>query len=120
MANELTLTAGIGVSNAGYVQKTYYSYSADQSTLGAAQGIHNVTTSAAAVSYGDVSTPGMVQLQNLGTADVNYGPDSGGTMISLGTLAPGDVAQFRLASAVTLKMQAASGTQPVAYWILAA
>ena len=58
------------------------------------------------IAFGDV-TPRVVIIENLDATNfVEYGPNSGGSMIAFGRIEPGSFAKFSLKSGVTLRMKA--------------
>jgi hypothetical protein len=69
-----------------------------------------VGTTAEAMPTGDVGTLGRLFLHNRDTTNfVDFGPDSGGTLIPCVRLKPGEFAEFRLKPGVTYKGQADTG-----------
>jgi hypothetical protein len=107
MANEITITQKLSVSNGGYAA-TFDSGSLkrDQAAIGAHAPVISVGTSEETISAGDVSTLGYVAFKNLDAANyVDIGPDSTG-LVGFIRLEPGDCAIFRLKPGITIKAQA--------------
>lgn len=121
MAGEII--AGLTVMFRGEQLISQPNVSIDQITLGRAGGIMAVTTGGITLAVGSVATLGILALRNLDSVNyVDWGPDSGGTMIGCGRLLP--VAQepafFRLKPGITFKLQANGGTCKVQYELLEA
>lgn len=87
---------------------------------GGSPGAVDVGESEVVVDFGDLTSPGIVRLENLSSEyDVEYGPESGGAMVLLGTLRKqvvdgdgnlqydGGVAILELAAGVTFRMRIA-------------
>jgi hypothetical protein len=108
MANEITSTIGLTLVNGNLrVSFPQVARQYTQTTSGLSDQVLSIGTSEENVSFGDVSTPGILVLHNLDSTNyVEYGQSDGGTMKKLGKLAAGDVHTFRLAGSVTLRMQA--------------
>jgi len=76
----------------------------------------SVTTSEADVSFPSISTNGYLWMRNIDDTNfVKYGPKSGGSMIEFGRLYPGEIAVYRLATGVTLRMIADTATCKVQF-----
>jgi hypothetical protein len=77
----------------------------EQTDQGGGQpGTVTIATSEADISVPDLATPGWCVIQNLD--DTNYftiGPKSGGAMVALAKVLPGEFACFRLAGSVILR-----------------
>jgi len=108
MAEELQLTIVGQLANGAYQEQfAPGTLKIDQSTRGGISQVVQVGTSDEAISLGDVSTEGVCFLQNLDDTNfVTFGPDSGGSIVALGMLKPGEVAALRLSPGLTLRMQA--------------
>lgn len=109
MANEITVTANLSCTNGGF------SFASKENALrinqttqgGGGPGVVTVTTSDAAVSLGTFTTKGYCFIKNLdGTNYVEFGPESGGAIVKVIKLKPGEYAMFRLVSTATLRAQA--------------
>lgn len=76
-----------------------------QTGVGGHSPVVSVGTSEEDLSLGDITTPGLVCLLNLDTANfVKYGPKSGSDMVEFGRLKPGEPTTLRLGpSGVTLR-----------------
>lgn len=108
MANEFTETYGITLTNgnltAQFPQRTRQS---SQTTSGISDTAPTIGTSEEDVTFPDLTTPGKCILHNLDSTNyVEYGPKSGGSMVLLGKLQPGEVQQIRLGASVTLRLKA--------------
>ena len=102
MASEITVTLNVALKNPSTASSGYL---ADQFAVGgmrvdqAASGLFSAvvttsTTEAAFPSTG-LSTPGLMMLQNLdSTNSIDWGPASGGSMVTCGTLKPGGLPQM--------------------------
>lgn len=78
-----------------------------QSAAGGAGGVQVIGTSEEAITTVDVSTLGLFWFKNLdGTNYVDIGPDSGGSMVALIRLMPGESCFGRFKPGVTIKAQA--------------
>lgn len=108
MADEISITAKLAVTNGGFKQTFDASaLKRDQGTLGAHSPILSIGTSEETISAGDVATLGYVAFKNLDATNyVDIGPDSGGSMVGMVRLEAGDVGIFRLKPGITLKAQA--------------
>lgn len=108
MANEITLSFNLQLTNGNYTESVNPgSVRIDQAAIGANGGVYSVPTSEEVVDTGDVSTEGLLYLQNLDATNyINYGPESGGAMVSIAKLEPGEFAFLRLDSTATLRWQA--------------
>lgn len=109
MANEITVTANLSCTNGAF------SFASKENALrinqttqgGGGPGVVTVTTSDAAVSLGSYTAKGYCFIKNLdGTNYVEFGPESGGAIVKMIKLKPGEYAMFRLVSTATLRAQA--------------
>lgn len=80
----------------------------DQTATGGIDQIVVVNSSASEViSFGSVTTEGWCFLRNLDATNyVQYGPDSGSSLIVFGRIEAGEVAAFRLDPTTTFRAQA--------------
>lgn len=82
----------------------------DQAAVGRGGYVQSIGTSEEIVQFGDVVTAGYLVLRNLDETNwVEYGPESGGAMVSFGKLKPGEVAVLRLKPGVVMRAKADSG-----------
>lgn len=108
MADEITLTFGLAVSNGAFrdsvpIMTSRYT----QSDLGAYSAIVSVATSESDMAVGAVTTPGWLFLLNLDAAHfVTWGPKASGAMVACGKLAAGACAWVQLDPAMTLRWKA--------------
>ena len=117
MANEFTITNKIILAN-GYLKDKWDngSVSLTQTTKGVHAAVESVGTSEEDMSYGVLSTPGLIVMRNLDTTNyVTYGPKSGGSMILMGKLAAGQMAMFYLGASVQLRWIANTSACLVSY-----
>ncbi|MFZ5829826.1 MAG: hypothetical protein ACOY3P_07050 [Planctomycetota bacterium] len=109
MSSEISISLSIAVNN-GYVRDSFNPGQklVDQAGVGRYGGVQDIGYDASeALDFGDVETEGYLILQNLDTGhNVDYGPDSGGSMVAIGRLKPGEVALLRLKPGVTVRAQA--------------
>ena len=108
MADELTETYSFMLVNGNLrAQFPQIARKYSQPTAGMSDQVLSIGTTAEAVTFGDVATPGVIVLHNLDAANyIEFGPDDGGTMKNCGKVNAGEVERFRLASGVTLKLKA--------------
>jgi hypothetical protein len=112
MANEINLSVTFTITN-GYLKDTFSpgTIQITQTTKGVAGHAQSIGTAAAEIiDIGDIATNGYAILRNIDATNfVTWGPQdsgSGGAMITCGKLKPGEIAVFRLATAVVLMAQA--------------
>ena len=118
MSNEIKTSVGLNVTNGNFKFTFSNQGSYNQTTLGGDSGIVTVSTTASTLTYADVSTEGMMLLQNLDSTNyVTYGPASGGTIVNFGRINPGEVHLLRLTPGITFKWQAHTAACQV-YWVL--
>lgn len=112
MAGTLTTTLSLSVVNGAFRED----YSIGPSIISqAAIGGGNPGTVDVTTSEGDItislSTPGMVVIENLDSANyVQYGPKSGGAMIPFSKLKAGEWHKFALDGSVTIRAKADTAT----------
>ena len=109
MANEIKVTASIGVTNGTLIFPTVGSaqQSITQTTLGGGgPGYLSIGTSEEAITFTDVGTLGWCWIKNLDSTNfVKWGPENAGAMVVVGKLKAGESCVFRLMTGVTLRMQ---------------
>jgi len=108
MANEITVTTRVSISNGNFKQKfDPGTVQIDQAAIGGHSPVVIVGHAAEEdLALGDLSTPGLVALRNLDATNfVKYGPKDG-TMVEFSRIKAGETAVFRLGSSVTLRWQA--------------
>ena len=109
MANEITISANLNCTNGGLAFATKESAVRINQTVqgGGGPGVVTVTTSDAALSLGSYTTKGYCFIKNLDSTNyVEFGPESGGAIVKVIKLKPGEYALFRLVNAATLRAQA--------------
>lgn len=107
MADELKLTLQASLVN-GYFKDTFApgQIAITQNAIGGHRPIVIVGTGEEDLSVGDVTTNGWLLIRSLEPAGGNYvqfGPKSGGSMVAVGRLKPGEIACLRLEPGVTLR-----------------
>lgn len=108
MASEISISLVVQVTNAPF-RETFSpgNLLVDQAAIGRGGYVQNVGTSEEVINFGDVAANGYCILQNLDAVNyVTYGPESGGAMVVLGKLKPGEVALLRIAPTVVMRAQA--------------
>jgi uncharacterized protein YjdB len=103
-----TITAGLQcqVSHDKFLQNANVpTVTMEQTNQGGGQpGTLTITTSEADISVPGLATPGWCVIQNLDATNYfTIGPKSGGAMVALAKVLPGEFACFRLAGSVVLR-----------------
>lgn len=120
MANEISATVNVQVSNGnfrssfapGTVQIT-------QSAIGGHMPIVTVGTSEEVIGFGDITTLGLAALRNLDATNyVRVGPESGGAMVPMLRIKPGEVQFLRLEPGITVRAQANTAAVKLHVWAL--
>lgn len=108
MADELKLTLASRLTNGAFKDNFDPGLiSIDQAAVGAHRPIQVIGTAEEVIGAGDVGTLGWCILQNLDDTNyVDWGPESGGSMVAIGRLEPGEWAAFRLKPGIVLRGQA--------------
>lgn len=111
MADEIQVSARLRVSNGNFLFNQSSGLKLfDQSAVGGGNpGTVNIGTSDEPISLGDISTPGWAYFLSMEAEGGNYveiGPDSGGSIVPMLRLEPGEFALMRLAPGVSLRGQA--------------
>jgi hypothetical protein len=107
MANEIYTTLLLELNN-GSIEHEFNpaALQIDQSTARFEDKVLDIGTSEETISFGDISTKGIVLLMNLDSTNyVQWGPDSSG-MKEIGRLNAGEWAFLRVDDGATLKMKA--------------
>lgn len=119
MANEIQLSISLSCTNGGYSDRFDKTINITQGAIGANGGVHTVTTSAANIPLGDVSTPGVAVFVNLdATATIHYGLNDTGTIKDSFSLLPGEMAVQRIKSGVNVMAKSSAGSPQLRFWIL--
>ena len=72
------------------------------------------------MDFGDISTEGFIFIQNHDATNyVEFGPESGGAMVAIGRVKPGETAVMRLKPGVTMRAQANTASCNVQFFLLA-
>jgi hypothetical protein len=112
MANELRFSGGTDLANGSLMDSTpQQTLLVTQSLAALLSKVVSVTTSEADLTTTEITTLGWARIQNLDTTNyVQYGPKSGGSMVALGRLKPGEWALLRLEPGITLRWVANTAT----------
>jgi len=113
MSNEINTTINVQVTNGNFTfPKTGGILQHDQTTAGGGLPGYVVTsTTETTVDTSSLTSEGFVYIKNLDDTDsIEYGPDSGGSVVSFGLVKPGEEHLFRLKPAVTFKVIAQANT----------
>lgn len=115
MANEINISVNLQVNKGDFTFNRQKQITVDQSgTGGGNPGTLSIGTSDTAVTFTGLTTPKYCFVQNLHASQtVDVGPDSGGAIVDLITLASGEIALFPLHASTTLRMQASGASTPV-------
>jgi hypothetical protein len=111
MANEITVTARLQITNGNYTdQRNASRVQANQATLGGNAGIQTIGFAAhEAVAIGEVATAGYVYIRNLGPTNfVQIGIDDSGTFYPTIKLLLNEVAVFRAGGVLYAKANTAA------------
>lgn len=108
MAGTLNATVRIDHSNSGLkLPFNSGTVAIGQTGIGGRQAVQVIGTSEEALVTTDISTLGVIVLQNLDSANfVDVGPESGGTIVPLIRLKAGESWAFRAKPGVVLRAQA--------------
>lgn len=119
MANEITMSVSLSVLNGLFkASESSGAIQITQTTLGAASGLVTVGTVEETLSFTDITTEGLLILQNTDSTNyVTYGPDSTG-MVAMGRIKPREWALLRLEPGITFKWQADTAACKVKYLLL--
>lgn len=120
MANEISISTGLQVSNGASVRPSNaQTKSQDQAAIGISETTIAVTTSDLEITLA-LTTPGWVQLLNVGSNIIQWGPDNSGAILPLGELdVNGPPAQFKLISTVTkLRVRTTAGTSTLSLLLI--
>lgn len=111
MADEITVATFLGVKNGSLDFDLRVNKSIDQAALGLHNFVKLITTSDAALSASELSTMGWAIFMNLDVTNyVEFGPDSGGSIVPAIKLLPGEAAILRLEPGITVRSQANTGS----------
>lgn len=122
MANEITLTASVSLTN-GNLKKSFApgTVQITQTTLGADDRVVSIGTTEEDLAFGDVATLGFLCVRNLDSTNyVQWGPKSAGVMVAIGRLKPGEYAIIRIEPGVTIRAIANTAACKVQWFLLEA
>lgn len=120
MANEITMTVTGNLIN-GNLKSSFApgTKQYNQTTAGMWANVVTVGTSEEDLAPADISTPGILCAINLDSTNyVNWGPKSGGSMVTAGQLKAGEMMHFRVGGGVTLRWAANTASVKVLVWLL--
>jgi hypothetical protein len=120
MADEITTYCSLAVTNGQLsLPGVGGSIKVDQTTArGGGPGAVTIGTSEEAISFGDIG-PGYIYMRNLDDTNyIEFGPESGGSMVVCGRLKAGEQCLFRLGGSVTLRAQANTAAVDVLIYAL--
>lgn len=109
MASEISYAMALQCVNGSFRHvRNLGALTADQSAQGGGgPGTIEVATSDTTIPLANLETPGWCWIRNLDDENcVEFGPDSGGVMVTFGKLKPGECALFRLAPTTAFKAKA--------------
>lgn len=113
MSGTITTRLNITIENGNFrYDPPEFSSEIVQATQGGeTPGFLAATTSEADIAFGGSVSPGRILLFNLdATNKLQYGPKSGGSMVALGEIEPGDFEWFTLKTGTTLRYRSNTGT----------
>jgi hypothetical protein len=112
VANELQFSAGTTLANGSLTDSTpLQTLLVTQSLAAMLTKVVSVTTSEADLTTTEITTLGWAWIQNLDTTNyVQWGPKSGGSMVPVGRLEPGEWALLRLEPGITIRWVANTAT----------
>jgi len=120
MADELKLQVTANLTKGNYTSK--FEPGLLSITVDAVGGHHpvvDVGTSEEVISFGDISTEGWCFMRNLDDTNyVQWGPESGGSMITMGRIEAGEVACFRMEPGITLRAKANTAAVLLEFWLI--
>jgi hypothetical protein len=106
----------VSLTNGGLKDTIQETANFNQTTIGKYGGVVSIGTSEEDLPVGDVGTNGYAFLKNLDPTNyVKWGPKSGGAMVEMGRLKPGEAAWFRVAPGVTIRAIADTAAVKVDY-----
>jgi hypothetical protein len=108
MANEIQPTFSLSVTNGTFKDAVASeTLLISQALAGKWDTVISIPTSDTALSPANITTMGWLYLKNLDATNfLSYGPTSGGAIVKLGRIKPGEHAWLRLEPGITLRMQA--------------
>ena len=125
MANEITATSSLQLAKGNDTFKTDGGSPSterwDQTGTGRFNRVVTVPAADTAITLDDITTPGWARFRNLDATNyVEWGPNSGGSIVPIGRMEPGEAAgPFRITQGTfTLRMQANTSPCDVAVDVL--
>jgi hypothetical protein len=120
MADEITLTLKMAVLKGALAHtENPGAISVTLSGTNATGGVQNISTTAEALTMGDVSSPGYAYFRNTGTTNfVELGTGTGGSFVGFAKLKAGEAAVVRLTTAAPTA-RANTAAVDLQYFILA-
>jgi len=120
MADELKVQVTATLNKGNYANKFEPGLiSIDVDAVGGHRPVVSVGTSEEVISPGDVSTEGWCFMRNLDSTNyVQWGPESGGSMVTVGRIEAGEVACFRMEPGITFRAKANTATVLLEFWLI--
>lgn len=112
MADEIRSTVSLSVNNGNFTFDRSKSFASDQtSARGGNPGSVTIGSTEEVINFGDIVTEGIIWIENLDSTNyIDYGPESGGSMVLFGQVKPGEIQLFRLYPGITFRAQASPPT----------
>lgn len=116
MSREINLTYSLAVNNTGLQDAFSKSLTMDQAARGVFENTITLSTTPGNLSFGNLTAPGIIVLQNLdSTNSIHYGDSSGH---AVHTLLPGDIHIGRMKASTNCNVVASAGTPQLFYKVL--
>jgi hypothetical protein len=108
MANELSIMISARGSKSYWEEQVGHSVQVTMTTGSSHKATASIGTSEEALSFGDLASgEGFMYLRNLDATNfITYGPVSGGSMVGIGKLLPGEENLLRLIPGTTVRAKA--------------
>ena len=119
MANEIRFRADLRVVNGNLDVRQQKDKQSDQTTAGAVSRTQTIPTSDTVISLTGVTAARAVFIENTDATNyIDIGPTSGGAIVPLSRLYPGEVALFPLTPGVVLRGQANTASVVMNYMLV--
>ena len=109
MADEITLTVQLRVSKGNFDPGTvrFSNLQFDQTAIGKAGGVQEISTSEENLNSGDLTNVGWLLMKNLDDTNyVQWGQDNSSTMQTVGRMEAGEVALLRVEPGIGVRLKA--------------
>jgi hypothetical protein len=113
MAGTIAVDISVNGNNGVWTFPFSRSFTVVQTNPGSHDPLHYLTETPEVISLGELVSPGMVVLFNIGGSVIAFGPQSGGNMVPFGKLSAGEAAVFRYYPGMVLMAAAIMGTSAV-------